>query len=267
MDARYRGLNGRAFDPSQDPSYILCLEEWADLRLMLEAKAFDSVARSVSRIGQLGRAAGFHLILVLQRPTAEILPPAIKSAFKLRASGYLAQASEWGSLLGTHRLLLPNVKGRLCIADGVTTNVVQGLYASNEVIRQVVTSAGAPKGSRAVVNTPIAEDVDFPRAPSAREIAALDLLTLARLIYGRQAESSDSIVVSVRSTVDLVRELGHTPGRIERYTAGLAELQDRGVLVRVGDGPLAPRRLAGLSWPEARARLLPAAREADPPAA
>lgn len=267
MDAQYGRLNGRDFDPDRDQSHLCVVDEFSDLRYSLGREEFDHVVRAVTRIGNLGRAAGFHLIIVVQRPTAEILPPAIKSAFRLRATGALSQASEYGSLFDIHKRLLPAVKGRLAIWDGVSVRQVQGLYASNEVIRQVVTSAGASKGPRAVASEPEAEDDDFPRRPTAREIAALDLITLARLIYGRQAESPDTIIVSVRSTVDLVRELGHTPGRIERYTAGLAELELRGILERAGEGSLAPRRLAGLSWREARARLLPAAVEADDAAA
>ncbi len=157
-------------------------------------------------------------------------------------------------LFDQHRRLLPNIKGRLAVStDGHTVQVVQGLFVDNATIRELIADLRR-RISRPLVPAP-PRDAPEPRAPTAREIEALEPLTLARLIYRWQAELDEPLVVSVRSMVDRVRSLGYTPGRVERYTAGLADLEDRGVLGRAGDGPLSPRRLTGLTWAEAASLL------------
>jgi DNA segregation ATPase FtsK/SpoIIIE-like protein len=253
MDARYRELAGREFDPARAAAHLLVVEEWADLRDLLDRDQLERVIRACSRVSQLGRAGGWHLALVTQKASAEVIPPRLKTNFKGRVAGYLPQASDYGILFDQHRQLLPNVKGRLAVStDGHAVRVVQGLYIDNAAIRELVAGLRRPHAEPADVPPP---DAPEPRAPTARDIETLDLLTLARLIYRWQADLDEPLVVSVRSMIDRVRSLGYTPGRVERYTAGLSDLEARGILGRVGEGPQSPRRLTGLTWAETAALL------------
>jgi hypothetical protein len=259
MDARYRVLAGREFDPHREAAHLIILEEFADQRDLLDRDQLERVIRAMNRIGQIGRAAGHHAILVTQKASAEVIPPRLKTNFKGRIGGFLPQASDYGILFDQHRRLLPNVKGRLAVASGDgMIRIVQGLYVDNDAIRRLIDDLQAkvaPRPAPIYVAPAIIEPVE-PRAPTAREVEGLDLLTLARVIYRWQAEAgSADLVVSVRPLVERVRALGHTPGRLERYTAGLGELEGLGVLARVGDGPQSSRRIA-LSWDEARRRIV-----------
>lgn len=259
MNDQYLAQAGMEFDPSKGPAHLLVIEEWADLRDLLDRDQLERVIRAVNRIGQLGRAAGFHLIIVTQKASAEIIPPRLKTNFKGRIAGYLPSASDYGILFDQHRRLLPNVKGRLAVStDGHEVKVVQALFIDNSAIRELVADL-RQRNTRPLAFLPPQLEAAEPRAPTAREIEGLDILTLARLIYRWQAELDEPLVVSVRLMVDRVRALGYTPGRVERYTAGLAELEVRGVLERTGDGPQSPRRLTGMPWSSAVAVVQEAA--------
>jgi hypothetical protein len=255
MDARYREQAGREFDPKKNSAQLLVVEEWADLQDLLDKDQLERVIRAMNRVGQLGRAAGHHAILVTQKASAEVIPPRLKTNFKGRVAGYL-EARDNGIVFDVQRRLLPNVKGRLAVSlGGSEIHIVQGLYIDNDTIRALVEGlkAGAPAPPAPMPPPVVAEPVE-PRAPIAREVESLDLLTLARLIYRWQAELDESLVVSVRSVVDRVRSLGHTPGRVERYTAGLAELERLGILARTSEGAQSPRRVA-VDWERARGIL------------
>ncbi|MGK2849380.1 MAG: FtsK/SpoIIIE domain-containing protein [Candidatus Limnocylindrales bacterium] len=251
MDARYRDQAGREFDLKRDAAQLLVVEEWADLRDLLDKDQLERVIRAMNRVGELGRAAGHHAILVTQKASAEVIPPRLKTNFKGRVAGYL-EARDNGIVFDVQRRLLPNVKGRLAVSlGGNEIHIVQGLYIDNPTIRGLVEGqkAGAPSAP-ILVPVPVLAQPTEPRAPTAREVETLDLRTLARLIYRWQAELDDPLVVSVRTIVDRVRSLGHTPGRVERYTVGLGELERLGILGRTSDGAQSPRRVA-VDWERA----------------
>ena len=257
MDARYRELGGREFDPSRGRSHLLVIEEWADLRDLLDRTELDEVVRLVNRIGQIGRGAGFHLVLVTQKASAEVIPPRLKSNFKGRIAGYFAQASDFAILFDQHKRLLPNVKGRLAVSlGGDEIRIVQAVYADNETIRRRIKALGGRSGplERPSDPVPALPDEFTPRLPTVREVELMSPLTLARILFAWQAEEQVPIVVSVRTVAERLRSLGHTPGRTERLMAVLADLEAITLLERVGESANAPRRLR-VTWPEAR-RLL-----------
>jgi S-DNA-T family DNA segregation ATPase FtsK/SpoIIIE len=256
MDARYRDLAGREFDPSRGRSHLLVIEEWADLRDLLERAELEEVVRSVNRVGQIGRGAGFHLVLVTQKASAEVIPPRLKTNFKGRVAGYFAQASDYAILFDQHRRLLPNVKGRLAVSlGGDDVVIVQGLFADNDTIRRRVRGLAAARTAIAPApQVPEPPDELMPRRPSPGEIELLGALTVARVLFRWEAAAGSPIVVSVRSVAEHLRGLDLSPGRTERLTAVLAELEAYGVLERTGESANAPRRLA-LDWPESRRRL------------
>lgn len=253
MDARYREVAGRERTPDDGPAQLLIIEEWADLRDLLDKEQLEAVIRHINRVGQLGRGAGCHIMLVTQKASAEVIPPRLKSNFKGRIAGYFAQASDYGIVFDIHRRLLPNIPGRLAVSDGSTLTVVQGLFVSNDAIAKVVEGlrrrwTGADSAPRV-----------GPKSPrptiSQADIDRLSPLTLARVLTLWQAGSEEEIVVSVRGVIDYVAGLGLRPGRVERYTAGLSRLEHVGFLQRIAEHPTAARRLAGVDLSELERRL------------
>jgi hypothetical protein len=261
MDQRYRQLEGRERDPRALPDHLLVVEEWSDLRDLLDKDQLERVVRACNRIGQLGRSAGFYLMLVTQKASAEVIPPRLKTNFKLRIAGFLPSASDYGILFDQHRRLLPNIKGRLAIwAGDAEVRVVQGLFIGNDAIATIVegTKGRIPPHIEPFLRQPPPEEDDelIPRRPTPGEIEALEPITVARILYRWQSEERTPVVASVRGTIDRVLWLGYrTAGRVERYTDVLADLERAGILRRTSSAPLAPRMLTTLAWPDAKAKL------------
>ena len=62
--------------------HIAVIDEFADL--MIDRSANKELELVIQRLGQKGRAAGFHLILATQRPEAKIISPLIKANLQVK---------------------------------------------------------------------------------------------------------------------------------------------------------------------------------------
>ena len=142
-------------------------------------------------------------------------------------------------VLGEHRQVLQNVRGRLAVSTGSGITVCQGLYADNATIRRLVSS----RATRHPAHHPTAPVATWP---SQSDIDRLDSETLLRLLHAWRDEAGD-ITVSVRGLADRIRALDLVAGRQERLTDALAELEDAGTLERTRDHPTAARRLVHAS--------------------
>lgn len=117
------------------PYILIIIDELAEL--MLTAK--KDVEQSIVRLSQLARAAGIHLIMATQRPSADVVTGLIKSNCPSRAALRVASASDSRIILdcsGAEQLL-----GR---GDMFFTNAgpmglrrMQGSYVSDEEIERV----------------------------------------------------------------------------------------------------------------------------------
>ena len=259
MERRYRDLAGRPFEPVRMGRRILVLEEFGSLRLSLERGQDERIVRALTAIANTGRGVACSVICLVQKATAATVPPSAKASMT-RLAGWYPQASDMGVVLDhPKRNLLPRVPGRMAMqtADGIT--IFQALRitdaAIDGVVRDWVRVFRGPPGPTTL--PPTESDDPLPRAPGAAEVARLDALTVARILYRWQARADALVTVSVRGVIAHVRDdLGMTPGRIEGWTSALAELEDLGILAAVGDHPTAARRLAVADWPTARARIL-----------
>lgn len=264
VQSRYRELDGRPYDPGRMGRRVLVLEEYGSLRLGLDRAADERMRRALVSIANTGRAVACSLVVSSQKLTATTLDPALKVNLALRLCGWYGQRTDYAVVLDVPSgfRLLPRIPGRMAMQTDEGTTTFQALRIDDRAIGRVVEAwadrfRGPPIRTANVLTEP---DDPLPRRPTPDEVAALEPLTVASILYRWQAGSPEPITVSVRGVIGHVRELGHVPGRVEGWTAALAALEDKGILEPAGDHATAPRRLAVPDWPAARAILLGAPR-------
>jgi S-DNA-T family DNA segregation ATPase FtsK/SpoIIIE len=118
------------------PYILILIDELADL-MMLEGK---NVEESVTRLAQMARAVGMHLVLATQRPSVDVITGLIKANFPARISFRVATRVDSRTILdvmGAEHLLgkgdmlfLPPGSSRL-------TRVHGAFVTENEIIRVV----------------------------------------------------------------------------------------------------------------------------------
>jgi len=117
------------------PYIVILIDELADL-MMISSK---EVEESITRLAQMARAAGIHLIIATQRPSVDVLTGIIKANFPTRISFQVSSKVDSRTILDTigaehllgegDMLFLPPGVGRL--------TRIHGAYVSEEEVKEV----------------------------------------------------------------------------------------------------------------------------------
>ena len=117
------------------PYIVIIIDELADL-MMVSSK---EVEESITRLAQMARAAGIHLIIATQRPSVNVLTGIIKANFPTRLSFQVSSKVDSRTILDTNgaehllgdgdMLFMPPGVGRL--------QRIHGAYISDEEVKEV----------------------------------------------------------------------------------------------------------------------------------
>jgi S-DNA-T family DNA segregation ATPase FtsK/SpoIIIE len=122
--------------PEKLPYIIIVIDELADLMMVAQR----NVEESLTRLAQMARAAGIHLILATQRPSVDVITGIIKANFPTRISFQVSSKVDSRTILdqlGAEKLL--GSGDMLFIPPGTTRLTrIHGAFVSDSEIGRVV---------------------------------------------------------------------------------------------------------------------------------
>lgn len=122
--------------PDRLPYIVIIIDELADLMMVAQR----NVEESVTRLAQMARAAGIHLILATQRPSVDVITGIIKANFPTRISFQVSSKVDSRTILdqmGAEKLL--GAGDMLFIPPGISKLVrIHGAYVSDTEIERIV---------------------------------------------------------------------------------------------------------------------------------
>ena len=133
----YNGIVEAEGEGQKLPQVVVIIDELADLMLV----AAKEVEESICRIAQMGRAAGIHLIIATQRPSADVITGLMKANIPSRIAFAVASAMESRIILDTQGAEKLVGRGDMLYAPiGAGKPMrVQGCFVSDGEVEEVAT--------------------------------------------------------------------------------------------------------------------------------
>ncbi|MDD1730133.1 MAG: PD-(D/E)XK nuclease family protein [Methanospirillum sp.] len=145
MEERYRQFESRLVHDikewnqvSPDPltERVIIIDEYADL--IIDKNSKESLETAIQRIGQKGRAAGFHLILATQRPDAKVVTGLIKANLQLKIGLKVTSQTNSKIILDTGGAEYLIGHGDMLVGGSVGLERLQGAIATKTDITRIL---------------------------------------------------------------------------------------------------------------------------------
>jgi len=128
--------NAEGVTPPKEPFIVIIIDELADLMMV----ASRDVEVSLTRLAQMARAAGIHLILATQRPSVDVLTGLIKANFPTRLSFQVSSRTDSRTIIdGNGAETLLGDGDMLFLPPGTAKlQRIHGAYISDKEIERLI---------------------------------------------------------------------------------------------------------------------------------
>jgi DNA segregation ATPase FtsK/SpoIIIE, S-DNA-T family len=191
------------------PYIVIIIDELADLMMV----AGKEVEESITRLAQMARAVGIHLVLATQRPSVDVITGLIKANFPSRISFRVSSKVDSRTIVDANGAESLLGRGDMLFLPPGTSNLVRvhGAYVDEKEINRIVEhikAQGKPEYDTTITKTEeeLSDDGDLPgkRDPlyldalktvvSAKRASTSLLQRHLRIGYGRAAAILDAMV-------------------------------------------------------------------------
>jgi len=163
------------FDENGDPHkthpfIVIIIDELADLMMV----AGKDVEESITRLAQMARAVGIHLVLATQRPSVDVITGLIKANFPSRISFKVSSKVDSRTIIdtnGAERLL---GRGDMLFLPPGTSNIIRvhGAFVDEKEIHKIVKhikSQGQPDYDDSITKTEEEQQIEGGEMPGRRD--------------------------------------------------------------------------------------------------
>ncbi len=212
---------------SKLPYLVVIIDELADLMML----APDETERTITRLAQLARATGIHLVISTQRPSVDVVTGLIKANFPARVAFAVASGVDSRVILDQHgaERLLGRGDMLFQAPDAAAPIRLQGTFVSDLEIQRLVTYWRGQAGN--LDAAPMVTEGVVDSLPSG--------IPLKQIPLWEQMEPEEDLDPLFDEAVDLVRRQGRASiSMLQRrlrigYTRGarlIETMQEKGIV-------------------------------------